>query len=346
MTSKLRDGLLICFGNPLLDISVNADQSLLQKYDLKSNNAILAEEKHKPLYEDLIKNYNVDYTAGGSAQNTARITEKILKKSNVVVYIGCVGKDKYSEILEKKAREDGVDVRYQYTTEQPTGTCAVIITENGKHRSLCANLAAATCFTINFVEEIENKRIITKADYYYITGFFLIVSPNTALEIAKLALQKNKLFMMNLSAPYICHLFNSHLSPLIPYTDIIFGNETEAEAFSEVYCLGTKDIKEIALKIANQSKHNIEKKRVVVITQGEQPVIVARDNVIKEFPVNLLPPEKIIDTNGAGDAFVAGFLSQLIQEKPYDVCVTCGNWAASEVVQQSGCTFASTKSFS
>lgn len=57
------------------------------------------------------------------------------------------------------------------------GTCAVIITENGKHRSLCANLAAATCFTINFVEEIENKRIITKADYYYITvGFNDIVN--------------------------------------------------------------------------------------------------------------------------------------------------------------------------
>lgn len=56
----------------------------------------------------------------------------------------------------------------------------------------------------------------------------------------------------------------------------VLFNLKEAEAFSEVYCLGTKDIKEIALKIANQSKHNIEKKRVVVITQGEQPVIVAR----------------------------------------------------------------------
>lgn len=67
-----------------MDISVNADQSLLQKYDLKSNNAILAEEKHKPLYEDLIKNYNVDYTAGGSAQNTARITE--VKLSFLIIF--------------------------------------------------------------------------------------------------------------------------------------------------------------------------------------------------------------------------------------------------------------------
>lgn len=35
--------------------------------------------------------------------------------------MGCVGKDSYSEIIEKKAREDGVNVRYQFTTEEPTG---------------------------------------------------------------------------------------------------------------------------------------------------------------------------------------------------------------------------------
>lgn len=62
-------------GNPLLDITVNADEQLLNKYDLKPNNAILAEEKHKPLYEELTKNYEVDFIAGGAAQNTARIAE-------------------------------------------------------------------------------------------------------------------------------------------------------------------------------------------------------------------------------------------------------------------------------
>lgn len=62
-------------GNPLLDISANVDHELLQKYDLKSNNAILAEEKHKPLYEELIDLYNADFTAGGSVQNTMRVAQ-------------------------------------------------------------------------------------------------------------------------------------------------------------------------------------------------------------------------------------------------------------------------------
>lgn len=38
-------------GNPLLDIQVYNGEELLKKYDLKANDAILAEEKHAPLYD-------------------------------------------------------------------------------------------------------------------------------------------------------------------------------------------------------------------------------------------------------------------------------------------------------
>ena len=45
---------------------------MLEKYGLKPNDAILAEDKHLGLYEDLIQNHNAKLIAGGSAQNTAR----------------------------------------------------------------------------------------------------------------------------------------------------------------------------------------------------------------------------------------------------------------------------------
>lgn len=70
-----REGLLLGIGNPLLDISANVDRAFLEKYDLRSDNAILAEEKHKPLYEELIDLYNADFTAGGAVQNTLRVTQ-------------------------------------------------------------------------------------------------------------------------------------------------------------------------------------------------------------------------------------------------------------------------------
>ncbi len=45
---------------------------MLEQYGLKANDAILAEEKHMGIYEDLLQNRNAKLIAGGAAQNTAR----------------------------------------------------------------------------------------------------------------------------------------------------------------------------------------------------------------------------------------------------------------------------------
>ena len=46
-----------------------------------------------------------------------------------------------------------------------------------------------------------------------------------------------------------------------------------------------------------------------------------------------------IDTNGAGDAFVGGFMSQLIKGEPLAKCVDAGHWASTVIIQESGCTY-------
>jgi hypothetical protein len=53
-------------------IQIYRDETLLKKYDVKANDAILAEEKHMGLYDDLIQNHDAKLIAGGAAQNTAR----------------------------------------------------------------------------------------------------------------------------------------------------------------------------------------------------------------------------------------------------------------------------------
>lgn len=40
---------LFCMGNPLLDMQVTEGEEILKKYDLKANDAILAEDKHAPM---------------------------------------------------------------------------------------------------------------------------------------------------------------------------------------------------------------------------------------------------------------------------------------------------------
>ena len=60
---------------------------------------------------------------------------------------------------------------------------------------------------------------------------------------------------------------------------------------------------------------------------------------VTEYTINHLKPEQIVDTNGAGDSFVGGFLAAYQLGKEFDDCVKVGIDLASQVVQRIGCSF-------
>lgn len=343
---SLPQGVLFGACNPLLDISANVKPELLEKYKLKANAAILADDTHMELYTDLEKDYakEVEYIPGGSGQNSLRCASWILNQPNVATFVGCVGKDETANIMSEKSKEVGLNSVYQVDEKTPTGKCAVLIT--GNERSLVAYLAAANNFTEAHFDDAANWSLVEKAQVFYVTGFFFSVSPSSIMKLAQHALENKRPFSINLSAPFICQFFKDPLMAAIPFVDIVFGNEDEAQTFSE-HCLGTKstDIKAIAKAIAAMPKKG-DTKRIVIITQGSDPVIFVKgDEELKEFPIKPIEKSKIIDTNGAGDAFVGGFLSQFIQGKDIAKCIDCGTWVSGLVIQRSGCTFPETMDY-
>jgi adenosine kinase len=66
---------------------------------------------------------------------------------------------------------------------------------------------------------------------------------------------------------------------------------------------------------------------------------------VKTYPVIKLPKEQLVDTNGAGDAFVGGYLAQLVAGKGVEECIRAGNFCANTIIQRSGCTFPAECSF-
>ena len=57
MEKEISEGILYGMGNPLLDLSADVPASMLEKYNLKPNDAILAEESHMPIYQELVSDY-------------------------------------------------------------------------------------------------------------------------------------------------------------------------------------------------------------------------------------------------------------------------------------------------
>ncbi|OTF76930.1 hypothetical protein BLA29_013865 [Euroglyphus maynei] len=99
-------------------------------------------------------------------------------------------------------------------------------------------------------------------------------------------------------------------------------------------------MKIIAQKLADwQPCH---RPRTVIITQGKNPIIVAYTNErlpMETYTVPVLNDDEIVDTNGAGDAFVGGFIAYRLACKPMAECIKAATFAAQEVIKQSGCVF-------
>uniref|UniRef100_A0A8C2TFM4 Adenosine kinase n=1 Tax=Coturnix japonica TaxID=93934 RepID=A0A8C2TFM4_COTJA len=279
---QLSENVLFGMGNPLLDICAVVDKDFLDKYGLKPNDQILAEEKHKELFEELVKKFKVEYHAGGSTQNSVKVAQWMIQNPyKAATFFGCIGKDKFGEILKKKAEEAHVDAHYYEQSEEPTGTCAACITSD--NRSLVANLAAANCYKKEKHLDLEkNWKLVEKAKVYYIA---------------------------------------------------------EAATFAREQGFETEDIKEIARKTQALPKVNTKRQRIVVFTQGKDDTVLATENGVTTFPVLVSDQSEIVDTNGAGDAFVGGFLSQLVYERPVTECIRAGHYAASVIIKRSGCTF-------
>jgi adenosine kinase len=292
-------------------------------------------------YQELISKYQVTYVAGGATQNSIRGAQWLLPP-NSTAYIGCVGTDHFAQKLEEAAKGDGVHVQYMKTDELATGTCAVLITEKGTKRSLVANLSAAEKYKVEHIQQPENWMLVESAKCFYIAGFFLTVSPPTIMMVARHAAATNKTFCMNLSAPFLCQFFKEPMDAAMGYCDYLFGNESEAAAYAEAHGWPERDIKEIAKRIVMLPKVNTKRPRTIVFTQGEDDVIVASVNpatgevFAEDHPIIFIPGDQIVDTNGVGDAFVAGYLSQLVQGKDVNTCIKAGVWTAHVVIKESG----------
>lgn len=275
-----------------------------------------------------------------------RVAAGILRRQKVdsrVLFTGCISNDDFGQMMSKKAQEDGVITNYAVAESEPTGTCAVLLTDQGKNRSLCAFLGASQKFTEKHL--LDNwDQLVASTDIIYLSGFLLTVSPATyqllGEHVAK-STDPKKRCCLNLSAPYVSLVFGHELEKVMKYVDIVFGNDDEALAYAQFKKWDTKDVEEIAAKICADEKARTQVGRIVIITQGDRPIILVQqlnDKSLdtRHYPCKAIEAKDMVDTNGAGDSFAGGFLSQFIQGAPLEFCIEMGSYAAREIIKVSG----------
>lgn len=231
-------------------------------------------------------------------------------------------------------------VEYRVDPEHPTGRCGVVLTDH--HRTMCTDLAAANHYKVEHLKQPHIWAMVEASSIYYVGGYHLTVCVPAAMALAEHAAETNKVFMLGLAAGFIPQFFKDPLAQIMPYVDYLFGNENEAKTWVASQGLDENTtIPECAKLIAKSEKVNKRRPRIVIITQGTEPTIVAiaqegKEVELKEYPVLPIDKALINDTTGAGDAFAAGVCAGVVSGDDIETTVKKGQWLAKLSIQELG----------
>jgi len=155
-----------------------------------------------PLYDDLWNTEGRQTIPGGSALNSARSTNFMLKglgHEGQVTYYGSIGNDEMGEVLSKDLSDNGIKANFYRDETNPTGKCAVLV--NDQERTLVAHLAAACNYNIEHLR--ANMDALKNAKLIYSTSFFITSNKEALLEVGKYASDNDVPFGFNLSAAFL-----------------------------------------------------------------------------------------------------------------------------------------------
>ena len=113
---------------------------------------------------------------------------------------------------------------------------------------------------------------------------------------------------------------------ILELIDVYKSSSAEIEAVTELS----------DLKLAMKAIHDYGV-GTVIVTLGTRGALLSAQEVLYQIPA--YKPQKIVDPTGAGDAFIGGFLAELVKGKDCLWCACVGSAVASIVVEAIGPAF-------
>ena len=337
---------IIALGSPIVDILAEIDESDIMKYNLKKDEATLANDVNRQFYNDITGKSQVLETPGGSAQNILRATSWSLMLDNTnltepkkLSMLGSIGNDTYGNKIINSLTQFNIKTDLLERNVMNTSKCAVGIYKHKRY--FLSEMSASKHLSDNFVRSHWDK--IISHDALLVEGYFLAENFNLAYNICKEFFDKIKYIILTLSDPSIIKQYRDQVITIANMADMIVGNINEAKNLIQ-------EEKDIKINGINNLFNKIyallsNKTRIIIITVGSSGVFCSQYDSISGIKsnfqtfANYINSNEIIDFNGAGDAFLGGFLSQQMLNKTFENCCRLGNYVASVVIKNFGCNF-------
>ncbi len=231
--------------------------------------------------------------AGGEGVNGSIASAKLGMKSALLCFLG---NDQAGDLIEVELEKNGVDTGYIVrTSENPTPVTTIFVAEDGNRKSITNN-----AHSYNFHPELYPDRFTdTKA---VVIGS-LFRAPFNDPEVVRAVVteihSKGIPVFADTKIPNFRKLTLDDIADALSMIDYITPNEDEARFFT-----GEEEPEKMAKAFLEKGVKN-----VVLKLGGRGCLLMNSDETV------FVPAHKInvVDATGAGDNFMAGFVSELIR---------------------------------
>ena len=303
---------IIGIGNALLDVllRLESDQTLTKMAVNKGAMDLIDESKMKEIQIEQAGLQRSE-APGGSVCNTIRALAKL---GADVGYVGKIGDDAAGVIYETETVKAGVRPFFIHTAGI-SGCSTVLISPDGE-RTMATFLGPAATLSD---EEIADE-VLSQYDCLYMEGY-LIANEKLFLPVLKRAKGMGLKVALDLSNFNIVNGFKDLLKEVIPsYVDILFSNESEANAYTGLP--------------ANEAIDRIAKEvEISVVTVGKDGVWAKKGDAKIHYPA---VSKLVVDTTGAGDNFAAGLLFGYSMDASLEQSVKIGSLLSGHVIETVG----------
>jgi sugar/nucleoside kinase (ribokinase family) len=307
---------LIGVGSPIMDLLARVPDAFLQRNVAGDKGGMVLVDHDEMERIIALLDGEPAYATGGSAANATFNAARLGLRST---FLGKLGQDDLARVYRHAFETAGVDVTRFKRGAQANARCLALVTPDAQ-RTLRTCLGAAMTLSPDEISaaDFEGCR------HAHIEGYLVF---NRALADAVLAaaraagcttsLDLSSFEVVNASREWLFGQFRRGI-------DIIFANEDEIRA---VFQDQTSDYATLARKLADLGV-------LAAVKVGKDGAWIARDGELHR--IHPIAVADVIDTNGAGDAWAAGFLYGHLRGWPVAASGALASLLGSETVLHMG----------
>jgi ribokinase len=251
------------------------------------NADLVVRAPHFPQPGETISGEDLQVIPGGKGANQAVAAARLGAK---VSMLGRVGKDKFGDFLLDNLKSNQVDSKLVQREAASTGTAIIVVDSNGQNSIVLSPGANGKVSPA----DVEKDSFL----HHDLLLLQLEIPTPTVLSAAQRANQNNVRIILN-PAPA-----KPLPDELIALADFLIPNETELSLLTGMDVNDIHSAEEAARLLLQRGVKN------VIVTLGSKGALAVSDKQvthIQTYPVN------VVDTTAAGDAFIGGFATKLVE---------------------------------